>query len=127
VAVPRAKRFTKKVADAIHDIGYFRIRCGDHRFIAIWVVVVDGRAFVRSWNDKPGGWYRAFRRHPAGTILVGGNEVPIRAVPVRSAKVIASATEAYAAKYTTKANLPYVKGFRTPRRRSTTLELLPLA
>jgi hypothetical protein len=29
-------------------------------FIPIWIVVVDGRIAVRSWNDKPGGWYRAF-------------------------------------------------------------------
>jgi len=32
---------------------------------------------------------------------------------------------AHAAKYTTKANQKYVKGFATPKRRATTLELLP--
>ena len=102
-----------------------KIRCGDHRFIYVWPVVVGGRVIIRSWNDKPGGWYRAFRKHPRGAILVGTNEVPVRAVPVTSAKWIAAASDAYAAKYKTKSNLKYVKGFRTARRSATTLELVP--
>jgi hypothetical protein len=119
------RRFSAKRAAEIGKIGYMKIRSGDHRFIHVWVVVVDGRVLVRSWNDKAGGWYRAFRKHPAGAILVGPNEVPIRAVPVRSAKWIHAAPDAYAAKYNTKSNLKYVKGFRTARRRANTLELLP--
>lgn len=120
------KAFPARTIFLISATKYLRIRCGDHRFIAVWVVVVDGRVFVRSWNDKAGGWYRAFRKEPIGAILVGDNEVPVRAVAVRSAKCIGAASDAYAAKYTTKANLKYVKGFRTARRRSTTLELAPL-
>jgi hypothetical protein len=119
------RRFSAKRAAEIGAIGYMKIRCGEHRFIHIWVVVVEGRVMVRSWNDKPGGWYRAFRKEPRGAILVGDNEVPVRAVPVTSAKWIEAASEAYAAKYTTKPNAKYVKGFRTARRRATTLELVP--
>lgn len=118
-------RFSPKRVAEIGKIGYMKIRCGDHRFIHVWVVGVEGRVFVRSWNDKPGGWYRAFRKQPAGTILVGNNEITVRAVPVRSAKWIDAASDAYAAKYTTKPNQKYVKGFRTARRRSTTIELIP--
>ena len=118
------KRFTAKRAAAIQKIGYLRIRCGDHRFIAVWVVVVDGRVFVRSWNDKPGGWYRAFRKESAGAILVGASEVAVRAVPVKSSRLIDAASEAYAVKYVTKAYLKYVQGFRAARRWRTTLELL---
>jgi hypothetical protein len=34
---------------------------GRSRYTGVWVVVVEGRAFVRSWNDKSTGWYRAFQ------------------------------------------------------------------
>ena len=119
------RRFAAARLEAIDAIKYFRIRCGDHRFIAIWVVVVDGRVLVRSWNDKPGGWYRAFRKEPRGAIMVGDREIPIRAIPVRSARLKDAADLAYAAKYTSKANLPYVKGFSEPGRKTNTLELIP--
>lgn len=119
------KRFSTKRAAAIGEIDYMKIRCGDHRFVYVWVVVADGRVFVRSWNDKPAGWYRAFQKHPRGAILVGETEVPIRAVAVTSAKWIDSASDAYAAKYKTKSNRTYVQGFKTLRRRATTLELIP--
>lgn len=102
-----------------------KIRAGDHRFIHVWVAVVDGRVLVRSWNDKPTGWFRAFRAEPRGAILLGDRELPVRARQVRSARLNAALDSAYAAKYDTKANQKYVKGFATPRRHATTLELLP--
>ena len=119
------KRFSKRRAAEVGEIGYMKIRSGDHRVVHVWVVVVEDRVMVRSWNDKPGGWYRAFLKHPHGAILVGDNEVAVRAVPVVSAKWIDAASDAYALKYDTKANLKYVKGFRAARRRATTLELIP--
>jgi hypothetical protein len=118
-------RFSAARARAIDAIKYLYIRSGDHRPIAIWVVVVDGRVIVRSWNDKPGGWHRAFLAAPRGAIRVGETEVRVRAVPVRSARLLDAADDAYAAKYTSPANQKYVKGFRTAKRRSTTLELVP--
>jgi hypothetical protein len=118
-------RFSAARARAIDAIKYLYIRAGNHRFIAIWVVVVGGRVVVRSWNDKPGGWYRAFLENPRGAIRAGETEVRIRAVPVRSARLLDAADEAYAAKYTSPANRKYVKGFRTAKRRAHTLELLP--
>lgn len=64
-------RFPAAVAERIGAIRYFRIRAGeDHRFIAIWVVVVKGRVLVRPWNDRPDGWYRAFRKNPNGAVQV---------------------------------------------------------
>jgi hypothetical protein len=104
---------------------YLYIRGGDHRFIPIWVVVVDGRVFVRSWNDKADGWYRAFLSHPEGAVRIDDREVPVRAVRLRSSRLNDAADDAYASKYTTKANKKYVEGFRLPGRKATTLELLP--
>ena len=57
---------------AIRDGDILHIRAGGepHRFIGIWVVVVEGRAFVRSWSLKPRSWYRTFLKEPRGTIQV---------------------------------------------------------
>ncbi|SRR5579871_1039724 len=107
---------------------YLYIRAGDHRFIPIWVVVVDGHVIVRSWNDKTDGWHRAFLGDRTGAVKMErkGEEVAVRAVRVRSARRNDAADLAYAAKYTTKANAKYVQGFKDPKRKATTLELLPL-
>lgn len=121
------KRFGAAALRAIHATKYFRIRCGaEHRYIAIWVVVVDGRVLVRPWNDRRTGWYRAFLEEPRGRAKVGGREVAVRARPVRGRSVNDAVDRAYSEKYTTKANQKYVKGFATAKRRATTLELLPL-
>jgi len=120
------KRFSPARAAAIDKIKYFYIRAGDdHRFVPIWVVVVDGRVLVRPWNDKPGGWYRAFLKNPRGAIKIGATEVSVRAQRVRSAKLSDAMDRAYAEKYTSKANQKYVKGFATAKRKATTTELVP--
>lgn len=80
---------------------------------------------VRSWNDKPNGWYRAFISQPLGHVRIAEHELSVRAVRVRSARLNDATDEAFAAKYTTKANAKYVKGFRDPKRKATTLELIP--
>lgn len=96
-----------------------------HRQTGVWVVVVEGRVFVRSWNDKPTGWYRAFRGQPRGTMTVAGTELAIRALPVRSGRLRHAVSEAYAAKYPTKGSEKWVRGFAEPAREATTLELVP--
>ena len=103
------------------------IRAGTepHRFTGVWFVVVGGRVFVRPWNDKPGGWYRAFLREPRGTISLSGREVPVRARKTRGERLFDAIDAAYAAKYDSKASLKWVRGFSLPRRRKTTTELLP--
>ena len=119
------KRFPPSALAAFHATKYMRIRSGDHRYIAIWVVVVEHRVIVRSWNDKPSGWYRAFLAQPLGHVQLDERELPVRAVPLRSLRLNDAADAAYAAKYTTKANLKYVEGFKSARRKACTLELLP--
>ena len=124
---PKAATFPPSVALAIDRTKYFYLRAGkEHRFIAVWVLMVGERVFVRSWNDKRGGWYRAFRDEGVGTIKVENREIDVRAKPVRSAKLLDLMDVAYAEKYNTKANLKYVKGFTTAKRRACSLELTPL-
>ena len=120
------KRFTASQLRTIDATKYFYVRGGDeHRFIAIWVVVVDRHVLVRPWNDKPGGWHQAFLKERRGAARIAEHEVPVRAKTVKSEKLNDLMDAAYARKYTTKANGKYVKGFATMKRRATTLELIP--
>src|SRR5262249_20657206 len=119
------RRFPLPTLAGFQSTKYLYIRGGDHRFIPIWVVVVDGRVIVRSWNDREDGWYRAFLSHPQGAVRMDDRELPVRAIRLRSTQLNDAADDAYASKYTTKANRKYVEGFRLPRRKATTLELLP--
>jgi hypothetical protein len=122
-----AARFPKSVLTALDASKILGVRSGtDHRFTGIWVVVVNGRVFVRSWNDKPTGWYRAFLEEPAGTIQVPkGREIRVHAKRVRGERLLDAIDAAYAEKYDTPASLKWVRGFKEARRRATTLEFTP--
>jgi hypothetical protein len=119
--------FSKPIVAGVDQAKIVGIRAGtgDHRFIGIWAVVVEGRVFVRPWNDKPDGWYRAFLDDPRGALTIGEREVRVRARPVRSERLRDAVNRAYAAKYNTPGSRGYVLGFRRPRRRRTITELLP--
>ena len=121
------RAFSKPVLDALAASKILGVRAGaEHRFTGVWVVVVGDRVFVRSWNDKPTGWYRAFLDEPLGTIQApGGREIRVRAKKVRGERLIDAIDAAYAEKYDTPASLKWVRGFRQARRRATTLEFTP--
>ena len=119
--------FSKPVLDALESAKILGVRAGtEHRFTGVWVVTVDGRVFVRSWSDKPTGWYRAFLDEPLGVIQApSGREISVRGKKVRGERLLDSIDAAYAEKYHTPASLKWVRGFKTARRRATTLELTP--
>lgn len=125
--MPTRGRFAADVLAAITKHGALKVRAGraPHRFLGIWAVVVDDRVFVRSWNDKPTGWFRAFRAEPRGSLQVAGQEVAVRARPARSERLREAVSRAYAEKYDTKASQKWVSGFAEPERAAATLELVP--
>jgi hypothetical protein len=123
-----SRRFSRTVVAAIDNSKILGIRAGarsDHRFIGIWPVVVDGRVFARSWKQAAGGWYRTLLDDPLGAIQVGERQIRVRAMRVRSARIRDGVERAYAAKYPTPGSAKYVRGFRTLRRRETTVEFVP--
>jgi hypothetical protein len=123
-----ATRFTRPVVAAIDQSKILGVRAGarsDHRFIGIWAVVVDGRVFARSWTLTKGGWYRTLLEDPAGMLQVGERTLRMRAVPARGERIRDAVEEAYAAKYPTPGSQKYVRGFRSPRRRDSTIEFVP--
>lgn len=123
----RATHFSKPVLDLLNESKYLGLRAGvrPHRFIGVWAVVVERRLFVRPWNDRASGWYREFLEEPRGAIRVGEREIRVRARRVRAERVFDAVDAAYRAKYRTPGAKKYVRGFATPRRRATTIELIP--
>jgi hypothetical protein len=120
-----SRRFSDQELEALERSKILGVRSGaDHRYTGVWVVLVGRRVFVRSWNDKPTGWYRAFRAEPRGSITVGTTEIAVRGQHVRSERIREAVTEAYAAKYDTKASEKWVRGFADAEREATTLELV---
>lgn len=125
----KAARFSDDVLAEFGKRKSLRIRAGigPHRFIGIWVVVVDERVFVRSWSIKPQGWYRAFLRESCGTVQVAGFEIPVRAVRTRDKSVRDAVDRAYLSKYNTRGEIKYAKDLGSAQSRATTLELRPIA
>lgn len=121
------RRLSRPLVSALEQAKIIGLRAGleEHRFLGVWVVIVDGRAFVRPYFNERGGWYQVFGEEPRGVLQVGDREVPIRTKPARGERLIDAIDAAYAAKYPTPGALKWVKGFRTPSRRARTLELLP--
>ena len=122
-----ARLLPRTVVTAIDASKILGIRAGsrsDHRFTGVWPIVIGGRVFARSWTQKPGGWYRSFQDDPLGVLQVGERQVRVRAIPVRSEKILDAIEDAYAEKYPTPGSRKYVRGFRTARRRAATMEFV---
>ncbi len=118
----------RAVVTAIDEAKILGIRAGarsEHKFTGVWPVVIGGRVFARSWSLRAGGWYRTLLEDPRGVLQVGGREVRVRAVRVRSERLRDLVEDAYAAKYPTPGSRTYVRGFRTERRRDATIEFVP--
>jgi len=95
--------FKADIVEALLKAKILGVRAGaEHRYTGVWVVVVGDRVFARSWSDKPAGWFRAFKKEPAGKIQVGEREIAVRGKVVRGARVLDAVTAAFAEKYDTK-------------------------
>lgn len=124
--MPKAAGFKDDIVEAARKAKILGVRSGtEHRYTGVWLVVVEDRIFARSWYDKPTGWFRAFKKEPAGKIQIGKLEIPVRGKPVRSARLRDAVTVAFAEKYNTKGSRVWVEGFAEPERVLTTLEFVP--
>lgn len=97
-----------------------------HRVIAVWIVVVKNRVFIRSWSHKKRSWYHAFRNDRVGELHLGPRKIRIRPVFVRSEALKDLVSKAYAEKYHTPGSVRFVKDMSRRRSRNTTTELAPL-
>jgi hypothetical protein len=127
--VKAKQRFSDDILAAFSKSKGLRIRAGTgpHRFIGIWVVVVNDRVFVRSWSVKPRGWYRTFLEEPRGTVQIADREIAVRAVSTRDKRVRDAVDRAYLDKYHTPGAIEYAEDLGNAQSRATTLELRPFA
>jgi hypothetical protein len=65
----------------------------------IWVVVVDGEAYVRSWKVERGAWYRRVLKDGRATIHVAGRTLDVGLEPAEDAELNERVSEAFWAKY----------------------------
>lgn len=120
------RRFAETELEALRDAHAIGIRCGeDHRYTEVWVVVVEDRAFIRSWDLQPTGWFQAFERQPRGSMLLDDREIPVCGIVPRSERILRAVSDAYADKYPGDEQRHWVVGLAEPRRARATLELLP--
>jgi len=125
------KHFPDEILATIHKDRILGIRAGTnspHRVIGIWVVVVDGRVFVRSYQLKPGGWWQTLVKDLNGEIFVGGRKrgIKVRAVQVKSEKLKQKVSEAYEKKYNTPGSVGYVAEMSRSPSRDATIELVEM-
>jgi hypothetical protein len=94
------------------------------RRTTIWLVVVDGLAYVRSIFGERGRWYADLRIEPHGAVHVGSRRVPIRAEPVdpKERAVLEGVSREFSRKYD---GDPDLGGVLTPVAIDATLRFLP--
>ena len=121
------KNFPDDILATLRKDKILGIRAGKdstHRVIGIWMVVVEGRVFFRSWSMKPRSWWRAFLEDPYGIITVGTKEISVRAIQTRSERLKDLVSAAYKEKYNTPGSVQYVKEMSQKKSRDTTTELV---
>jgi len=65
----------------------------------IWIVVVDGQAFVRSVRGPAGRWYRELVAQPQGAVQLDGQRQAVRAVAATDEPTIGRVSQALEQKY----------------------------
>ncbi len=65
----------------------------------IWVVVEGGEVFVRSVTGAGARWYREISANPSAAVHVGGDRIPVTAVPATEAASVGRASAEYLRKY----------------------------
>jgi hypothetical protein len=123
------KRFPDDILAQLQKDKIIGIRAGSdssHKVIGVWMVVVEGRIFVRSWSMSPRSWWRTFLEDPYGIMTVGTKEISIRAIQTRSERIKNLVSAAYKEKYNTPGSVQYVKDMSRKKSRDTTTELVPV-
>jgi len=121
-----ARRFSKDALKELANAKILGVRAGtEHRYTGVWVVVVEARAFVRSWNDKSTGWYRAFQAEPLGCVQLAGREIAVRARRTRGERLRGGRHAGLRREVRHQGVREVGAWFAEPHRAVTTLQLVP--
>lgn len=89
------------------------------RRVPVWVVVVDGAVYLRSWKGVGAGWYRRISAHPDAAVELDGAEVPSGYLRDDASPVAAISAE-YLRKY---GHTPYAEPMTLPTAAEATVRL----
>lgn len=124
------KKFSTAFLKCINETQITSVRAGKDRekFTGIWMVVLKGRVFGRSYFLAERSWYTAFINGETGEIKCGKEIIPVKGKSPSDINKIAEAIlEAYSKKYLVKAyNKKWVDGFAEPERVARTMEFIPV-
>lgn len=95
----------------------------DPQRVPVWLVVVEGGLYVRSYLGVTSGWYRSVVAHPEQAVVVGGDDVPVVFESVARKDAVNSGIDAaYLDKY---ARFDYRDAMVEPAALDATLRILP--
>jgi|SRR5689334_15616766 len=124
------KHFSKTFLKCIDETQITSVRAGDERekFTGIWMIVVDGRIFGRSYTLSERSWYTALANGEAGDIKCAKEVVPVKGKKPEDIDAISGAiNNAYEKKYLVKSyNKKWVDGLAEPERVARTMEFIPI-
>ncbi|MFJ3229831.1 DUF2255 family protein [Streptomyces sp. NPDC086787] len=121
---------TKTVTNTVMDCAeiVLRVRRADGRWSArtVWVVVLDGEAYVRSAFGQRSAWYRRVLRHADTEVEVeaAGVRLPVTLLSVNAPELVRRVSTAYRAKYGLHWPGP-AESMTGPEAAATTLRLRP--
>ena len=122
------KNFSKAFLKCVNETQITSVRAGAGRtkFTGIWMVVVNGRIFGRSYYGSDKSWYTTLSAGEDGDIKCGKDVVPVRGIKPPDLKSITEAiNKAYEKKYLTRpSNKKWVDGLNDPERMARTMEFI---
>ncbi|MEU2718214.1 DUF2255 family protein [Streptomyces sp. NPDC007205] len=103
------------------------VRHADGRWSArtVWVVVLDGEAYVRSAFGRRSAWYRRVLGHADTEVKVAGDRLSVTLQPVDDPELVQRVSGAYRAKYGLNWPGP-VESMNGPEAAATTMRLTNL-
>ncbi len=116
------KKILKEIAE--RELIGIKAGNGNHRFLPIWMVVVEDQIYARSWGQKK-GWYRAFQEEGVGEVSARSGQYRVKAEFIdEDDKVNEWVDKAYEQKYNKASYQKYVDDLQTSSSRSTTVRLV---
>jgi hypothetical protein len=102
-AVMTAARFDHRTLVRLENVEEVEMRTprsdGTPTSRPIWVVVVDGVPYVRSYAGERGAWWRRAKAEGEAELGVEGDALPVRVVPEVGGELDDEVSDAYRAKY----------------------------
>ena len=124
------KEFLKAFLKCINETQITSVRAGKDRekFTGIWMVVVDGRIFGRSYYGAERSWFTALLNGDKSEIKCGNEILSVKGlIPADIITINKLINKAYDKKYSIKAhNKKWVDGLAESERVARTMEFIPV-